>query len=104
MAYLLLAFSIVLEVCGSILLKVSNGFTKFLPVVGVLIGYGLAFYLLAKTLRYLPLGVVYATWSGAGTILTTIAGVLIFKEKINKQAYIGIALLTVGLLMMNVVE
>ena len=104
MAYLLLGLSILLEVCGSTLLKLSNGFTRILPVLGVIVGYGLAFYLLAITLRYLPLGAVYATWSGLGTVLTTVVGVLIFKEKISKEGYIGIALLTVGLLMMNLAE
>lgn len=101
MAYLLLFVSIILEVFGSTMLKLSNGFARVLPVVGVLVGYGLAFYLVSITLQSLPLGVVYATWSGLGTILTVVVGVVFFKDRINKKGYLGIGLLVVGLVLMN---
>lgn len=99
--YLLLGIAIVSEVFGSTMLKLSNGFTRLLPVAGVIVGFGVAFYSLSIALKTLPLGVVYATWSGCGTILTVIAGVLFFKEKVNKQDILGIGLLIVGLVLLN---
>ncbi|WP_226668139.1 DMT family transporter [Metabacillus litoralis] len=101
MAYLLLFISIVLEVFGSTMLKFSEGFKKLFPSIFVVVGYGLAFYLLSIVLKTLPLGIVYATWSGIGTIFTVCVGVYLFKEKLNKQGYVGIGLLVVGLVIMN---
>ncbi|MFC3041470.1 DMT family transporter [Virgibacillus xinjiangensis] len=100
-AYLLLGISILLEVFGSTMLRLSNGFTRVLPVMGVIAGFGTGFYLLSITLEHLPLSLVYATWSGVGTVLTALAGVFFFKEKINRQGVMGIGLLVIGVLMMN---
>ncbi|WP_400162498.1 DMT family transporter [Brevibacillus sp. TJ4] len=100
-AYTLLFLAIVLEVFGSSMLKLSNGFSRPLPVLGVIAGYGSAFYMLALALRDLPLGLVYATWSGVGTILTVMVGVYLFREKLNKQGIAGLAILVVGLVLLN---
>ncbi|MBD8497211.1 DMT family transporter [Paenibacillus arenosi] len=104
MPYVLLLFSIVFEVFGSFMLKLSNGFTRALPVTGVIVGYGLCFYLLSNVLQFLPLGPVYATWSGLGTILTVLVGVLFFKERINRTGVIGIVLLITGLVLLNMTK
>lgn len=101
MAYLLLAFSIVSEVFGSTMLKVSNGFKRILPVICVIVGYGISFYLLSLTLMELPLSFTYAIWSGVGTILTTMAGIFLFKEKISKKGFIGIGFIIVGVILLN---
>ncbi|KIL76018.1 DMT family transporter [Bacillus badius] len=101
LSYLLLGIAILSEVFGSTMLKLSNGFTRILPVAGVIAGFGLAFYLLSISLKTLPLGVVYATWSGCGTILTVAVGILFFKEKMNKQGIAGIFLLIIGLVLLN---
>ena len=101
MSYLFLAASILFEVFSSTMLKLSDGFKRLLPVVGIVLGYGISFYALSITLQSLPLGVVYATWSGVGTILTVVIGVLLFKEKVNKKGVLGIAILLVGLVLMN---
>ncbi|MEH7386902.1 multidrug efflux SMR transporter, partial [Bacillus sp. JJ1521] len=69
-AYILLILAIISEVFGSSMLKATDGFKKFLPSVGVIIGYGLAFYALSLTLKTLPLGLAYAIWAGVGTALT----------------------------------
>ncbi|APH05683.1 DMT family transporter [Bacillus weihaiensis] len=102
MAYLLLFLSISLEVFGSTMLKLSEGFKKIWPTIGVILGYGLAFYFLSITLKSLPLGIVYATWSGVGTILTVGVGVVLFKDKVNRKGFIGIGLLVIGLTLINV--
>ncbi|SDD22875.1 small multidrug resistance pump/multidrug resistance protein EbrA [Terribacillus halophilus] len=102
MAYLLLAASIIFEVFGSTMLKLSDGFKKVLPIVGVILGYGICFYALSLTLKALPLGLVYATWSGVGTILTAVIGVMLFQDKITKKGFIGIGFLVIGLVLMNI--
>ncbi|WP_080846163.1 DMT family transporter [Cytobacillus gottheilii] len=101
-AYLLLIAAILAEVFGSTMLKLSQGFKRIGPVIGLILGYGAAFYFLSLTLQSLPLGLVYAMWSGLGTILTVYIGVLFFKDRLNKKAVMGIALLVVGLVLMNV--
>lgn len=103
MAYILLAFSIISEVFGSTMLKLSNGFKKLFPVLGVAIGYMISFYLLSLTLTKLPLTFTYAVWSGVGTVLTTIVGVFLFKEHLNLKGIIGIILIIVGVVMLNIV-
>lgn len=100
-AYILLALAILSEVFGSTMLKLSHGFTRLLPIVGVVIGFGIAFYSLSIALKTLPLGVVYATWSGAGTILTVLIGVWLFKERLTRKSAVGIALLVVGIILLN---
>lgn len=104
MAYLFLGVAILLEVFGSTMLKLSNGFSRFLPIIGVVVGYGSAFYVLSLALQSLPLGLVYATWSGVGTILTVMVGVFIFREKINKQAVAGILILIAGIVLLNLAK
>ena len=96
-----MAASILFEVFSSTMLKLSDGFKRLLPVIGIVVGYGISFYALSITLQSLPLGVVYATWSGIGTILTVVIGVLLFKEKVNKKGALGIVILLVGLVLMN---
>lgn len=103
MPYMLLAFSILSEVFASTMLKLSNGFQNKLPIVGVVFGFGISFYVFSIALIDLPLGFSYAIWSGSGTILTAIAGVFLFQEKINKQGILGIVLLITGIAMLNIV-
>ncbi|MFD0960389.1 DMT family transporter [Paenibacillus chungangensis] len=100
-AYLLLGCAIVMEVLGSSMLKLSQGFKRLLPSMGVVVGYGIAFYLFSIALKKLPLGVAYATWSGVGTILTVWIGVHVFKEKMNKKTILGLVLLLAGIVLLN---
>lgn len=99
--YLLLAFSIISEVFGSSLLKATNGFRRLLPSLGVVAGYGLAFYTLSIVLIQLPLGTVYAVWAGLGTALTALIGILVYKEIINLHKITGISLIIIGVILLN---
>jgi multidrug resistance protein EbrA len=101
-AYLLLAVSIISEVFGSSLLKLTNGFRRILPTLGVIFGYGFAFYTLSLTLTELPLGMVYAIWAGMGTALTAMVGVVFYKEIFNIKKLTGILLIIAGVVLMNV--
>ncbi|RJX37784.1 QacE family quaternary ammonium compound efflux SMR transporter [Paenibacillus pinisoli] len=99
--YFLLIIAIVSEVFGSSMLKLSKGFTKWLPSVGVLLGMGSAFFFLSQTLKELPLGVAYAIWSGVGTALTAIVGVALWKEALNVKKVLAIALIIAGVILMK---
>ena len=101
MAYIILASAILAEVFGSTMLKLSEGFQRKVPVLGVIAGFGLAFYLLSLALLDLPLGFSYAIWSGAGTILTVCIGVFLFKERLGKKRMYGIAFIMMGMVLLN---
>lgn len=83
MHWLFLALAIVGEVFGSSMLKISNGFSKLLPSVGVIIGFGCAFYFLSIALKSIPLGTAYAIWAGVGLVLTALISVSIFGQKVD---------------------
>jgi multidrug transporter EmrE-like cation transporter len=83
------------------MLKVSDGFTKWLPAVGVVTGYVLSFFLLALALRTIGLSTAYAIWAGIGTVGAVLAGVFIFGENLPVLALIGIALVVTGVVLLN---
>jgi len=102
MAWVFLGGAIALEVFGTIMLKVSDGFTKWLPAVGVVTGYVLSFVLLALALRTIGLSTAYAIWAGIGTVGAVLAGVLIFGERLPILAVLGIGLVVIGVVLLNV--
>lgn len=102
MNWVYLAVAIVLEVIATSALKASDGFTKLWPSVVVVVGYAAAFYLLSLTLRTMPVGVVYAVWSGVGVVLITLMGWLVFKQSLDAPALLGIGLIAAGVVVLNV--
>ncbi|MBD8038168.1 multidrug efflux SMR transporter [Solibacillus sp. A46] len=101
-AYFLLAVAIVSEVFGSTMLKASSGFKKLFPVIGIAIGYAIAFYALSLSLKTLPLGLAYAIWSGVGTALTALIGIIVFKEGWNSKKLLGLGLIIGGVVILNI--
>lgn len=99
--YVILAVAIVSEVFGSSMLKVSNGFKKLFPTIGVLIGMGIAFYCLSLALKTIPLGTAYAIWSGVGTALTAVVGVIVYKERFNMKKFVGLVLIIGGVIVLK---
>jgi small multidrug resistance pump len=100
----LLFFAILAEVTATSALNLSNGFTKPLPSVIVVIGYAASFYLLSLALKTMPIGVAYAIWSGVGLILTVIAGIVIWRETLGWARVTGIMLILAGIVLVNVVS
>ena len=98
---LILFFAVLSEVTATTSLKFSEGFTKLVPSVVVVVGYGLSFYLLSMTLKVMPIGVAYAFWSGIGIILTVIAGKVIWNESLDWAKVTGIILIILGILVIN---
>ncbi|WP_286676214.1 DMT family transporter [Peribacillus frigoritolerans] len=99
--YAFLAIAILSEVFGSSMLKVSNGFKRLFPSIGVVIGMGLAFYCLSLSLITIPLGTAYAIWSGIGTALTALVGVIVYKEGFNLKKFLGLVLIIGGVVVLK---
>jgi small multidrug resistance pump len=101
MQYLFLAIAIILEVIGSSFMKASQGFSKWLPSTIVIVAYIACFYFLSLALKSIPLGIAYAIWGGLGIVLTAIISVVIFKQRLDPPAMIGIILIVSGVVVMN---
>lgn len=102
MGYLYLAIAIISEVVATSALKSSDGFSKLLPSAIVVIGYGMAFYFLALVLKSIPVGVAYAIWAGLGIVLITLVSFVMFGQKLDLPAIIGMLLIISGVVVMNV--
>ncbi|MCU0155482.1 multidrug efflux SMR transporter [Bacillus safensis] len=98
---LYLTGAILTEVFGSTMLKLSQGFSQLLPSIGVLIGFGCAFTFLSLALKTIELSSAYATWSGVGTALTALVGLVLFNETISTKGYIGLVLVICGVIVLN---
>lgn len=101
MAYFYLAIAIVAEVIGTSALKASEGFTRWLPSLVVAAGYATAFYFLALALKTIPVGIAYAIWSGVGVALITLIGWVLFKQRLDAAALVGVALIVAGVVVIQ---
>jgi small multidrug resistance pump len=97
----ILFLAILTEVAATTSLKFSQGFTKLVPTVIVVLGYGVSFYLMALSLKVLPVGLTYAIWSGVGIVLTVIAGAVFWHEQLDWARGAGIALILAGVVLIN---
>ncbi len=101
MAYLYLAIAIIAEVTATSALKASAEFTKLIPSIIVVVGYGLAFYFLTLVLRTIPIGITYAVWSGLGIVLVTVSGAILYKQIPDSPAIIGMGLIVLGVVVIH---
>ncbi len=101
MPYLYLAIAIVAEVIGTSALKAAEGFTRLLPSLVVIVGYGAAFYFLSLALKVIPVGIAYAIWSGVGVALITLIGWVLFKQRLDAPALAGLALIVAGVVVIQ---
>jgi multidrug transporter EmrE-like cation transporter len=101
MAWVYLLLAIGTEVVGTLALKASDGMSKWPFVCVTVAGYALSFYFLGIVLRTFPVGLAYAVWAGAGVAVVTIAGALLFGDKIDTAGFIGIAMIVLGVMVIN---
>ena len=94
-------FAVLSEVIATTSLKFSEGFTKLVPSVIVIVGYGVSFYLLSLSLKVMPIGTAYALWSGIGIVLTVLAGIILWRESLDWARGIGILLIMLGIIIIN---
>ena len=99
--YLFLISAIFCEVGGTMLLPVSQNFTKIVPTAALTILYLSAFYLLTFVVNKLPIAIVYATWSGLGIFTIAILGYFFFKQTLSWQAILGLFLIVIGVVLVN---
>ena len=99
--YLLLFVAIAFEVAGTMMLPLSQNFTKGLPTAILLVAYGLSFYFLAIVSTKLPLSVVYASWAGIGFFSVAILSYIFYKQSLNWQTLIGLFLVVIGVTIIN---
>ncbi len=96
MAFVYLALAIVAEVIATSALKATEGFTRLWPSLIVVVGYALAFYMLSLVLRTIPVGIAYAIWAGLGIVLVALVGMVIYGQRPDLPALIGIGLIVSG--------
>ena len=99
--YSFLLIAILCEVAGTMLLPVSQNFSKVLPTVCLTIFYLISFYLMTFVMDKLPIAIVYATWSGLGVFTIAILGYFFFKQTLAWQAIAGLFLIVVGVILVN---
>lgn len=98
----MLGLAIVAEVIGTTALKASEGFTRLVPSLIVVVGYGVAFYCLSVVLKSVPVGVAYAVWSGLGIVLITAVAWLLYGQRIDAAGLLGMGLIIAGVVVLNV--
>ncbi|MGZ9567929.1 DMT family transporter [Alcaligenes nematophilus] len=101
LAYLHLLIAILFEIIATSLLQRSEQFTRLMPSAFTIMFYAGAFYFLSLSLRVMPVGVAYAIWSGVGIVLISLIGWVVFKQKLDLAAMIGIGFIVVGVLIVN---
>jgi small multidrug resistance pump len=101
LGYLYLAVAIIAEVVATNALKASDGFTRLIPSIIVVVGYGAAFYLLALVLKTIPVALAYAIWAGLGIVLVALAAAVMFRQIPDLPGLIGIALIVAGVIVIS---
>ncbi|MCU4386641.1 multidrug efflux SMR transporter [Acinetobacter haemolyticus] len=102
--WMFLFIAIIAEVIATSALKSSEGFTKPIASIVVVVGYVIAFYCLSLTLKAIPVGVAYAIWSGVGIVLITGVAWFVFGQKLDLWGIVGIALIMSGVLILNLLS
>ena len=99
--YFILLIAIFCEVAGTMLLPVTQNFSKVIPTLGLTIFYLVSFYLMTFVMDKLPIAIVYATWSGLGVFTIAILGYLFFKQTLAWQAILGLFFIIIGVILVN---
>lgn len=102
--YIYLILAVLCETIGTTALQASQQFTRLVPSVIVVLAYGSAFYLMALTLRFMPVGIVYAIWSGLGIFFIAIIGFVVFGQRLDWPAVIGLSLIVAGILVIHLLS
>ena len=101
MSYIYLAGAIICEVLGTMLLPLSENFTKPFPSFGLVVAYALAFYFLTFALESIPIAIVYATWAGLGVFFVSVFSFLFYNQVLQWQSILGLLFIVVGVTLVN---
>jgi len=102
MGNIYLAIAIISEVIATSALKESEGFSNLIPSAIVVVGYGLAFYMLSLVLKTMDVGTAYAIWAGLGVVLVSIVSAVMFKQVPDFPAIVGMMLIIAGVFVINI--
>ncbi|WP_170398993.1 DMT family transporter [Ruegeria arenilitoris] len=100
-AYLILFLAVIAETIGTTALQASQQFSRLWPSLLVVVSYGIAFYLLGLTLKFMPVGIVYAIWSGLGIFFIAIIGFIVFGQRLDWPAVLGLSMILIGILVIH---
>ena len=100
-AYVFLAIAICAEVIATVSMKAVKGLSTPLPLVRVVVGYGIAFWMLTLVVRTVPVGIAYAIWAGMGIVLVSVAALFIYGQKLDLPAMLGMALIVLGVVVIQ---
>lgn len=101
-AWLVLSIAIVAEVIATLALKASDGFTRWLPSLIVVIGYAIAFYGMSLSLKSIPVGIAYAVWAGVGIVLVSVFSWLFYQQTLTGVQWLGIVFIVSGVMVLNI--
>ena len=101
-AYLSLLAAIFFEVCGTLLLPASQNFTNVKATVSLLLFYGISFYFLSIVVKFIPIAIMYATWSGLGIFTLALVSYFAFNQSLNFLSVIGLTLIIIGVVLVNI--
>ena len=101
MKWIYLIIAIITEVIATSALKESEGFTKAIPSLIVIIGYSMTFYFMSLTLRDMSVGITYAIWSGMGILLITLIGYFRYNQMLDAPAVLGMSLIALGIIILR---
>ncbi|MEX5599753.1 multidrug efflux SMR transporter [Pseudophaeobacter sp. C1-32P7] len=99
--YIYLIIAVAAETIGTTALQASQQFSRLMPSLIVLVAYGFSFYMLGLTLKVMPVGIVYAIWSGLGIVLIAVIGLVVFGQKLDLPAVLGMAMILAGILVIH---
>ena len=99
--YFYLLIAVAAETIGTSALQASQQFTKLWPSLIVLVAYAFSFYMMGLTLRYMPVGIVYAIWSGLGIVFIAAIGFVVFGQRLDLPAVLGMLLIVIGILIIH---
>ena len=100
-AYLCLLAAIIFEVCGTLLLPASQNFTNLKATLSLMLFYGISFYFLSIVVNFIPIAIMYATWSGLGIFTLALVSYFVFNQSLNYLSLIGLALIVIGVILVN---
>jgi small multidrug resistance pump len=100
-AYYYLAIAICAEVIATVSMKAVKGLSTPLPLILVIIGYAIAFWMLTLVVRSIPVGVAYAVWAGMGIVMVSIAALFIYGQKLDVPAMLGMGLIVCGVVVIQ---
>ena len=103
-AYILLIFAIAFEVLSTSFLKDTNGFTNLYPSLIVIIALCVCLYLMSHSMKFIPVGIVYATWAGLGIVAIAVIGVIKYQQIPNTPTIIGLGLIVIGVAIVNLMN